>query len=121
MPKKKGLSLSLPEWNPGPMTKFAAPHYAALKVVLAAMSWRRRSLSTAKLHTETHCCLKARLDSGNYTLVPLKRRCSKKCAVPFVASVSKRLPELIHTPTVVVSAKGMTSVATRMPLGRTVT
>lgn len=55
------------------------------------------------------------------TLVPLNSRCSKKCAVPLVASVSKRLPLLIHMPTVVVSAKGMTSVATRRPLGSTVT
>jgi hypothetical protein len=54
-------------------------------------------------------------------LVPLNRMCSRKCATPLLASVSKRLPELIHTPTVVVSANGMVSVATRSPLGRVVT
>lgn len=47
--------------------------------------------------------------------------CSRKWATPLLASVSKRLPELIHMPTVVVSANGMASVATRMPLGRVVT
>lgn len=55
------------------------------------------------------------------TLVPLKRMCSRKCAAPLVSSVSNLLPELIQTPTVAVSAKGMCSVATRRPLGRVVT
>ena len=35
--------------------------------------------------------------------VPLKVMCSRKCAVPEVAAVSLRLPELIKTPTVAVS------------------
>lgn len=55
------------------------------------------------------------------TLVPLNRMCSKKCATPLFASVSKRLPELIQIPTVVVSAKGIASVATRRPFRRVVT
>lgn len=32
--------------------------------------------------------------------VPLKAKCSRKCAVPFVRSVSARDPASIHTPTV---------------------
>lgn len=54
------------------------------------------------------------------TFVPLKRMCSRKWAVPLFSSVSKRLPELIQMPTVVVSAKGIASVATRMPFERVV-
>lgn len=34
----------------------------------------------------------------------LKARCSRKCAVPFVSSVSAREPASIHTPTVEVWA-----------------
>jgi hypothetical protein len=41
----------------------------------------------------------------------LNARCSKKCAVPFVLSVSARLPASIHTPTVDVWAQGECSVA----------
>lgn len=36
----------------------------------------------------------------------LKARCSKKCATPFVFSVSALLPASIHTPTVDVCAQG---------------
>ena len=55
------------------------------------------------------------------TLVPLNRMCSRKCATPLLASFSNLLPELIHMPTVVVSAKGIVSEATRRPLGSVVT
>ena len=41
----------------------------------------------------------------------LKARCSRKCAVPLVLSVSARLPASIHTPTVDVWAHGECSVA----------
>src|SRR5215468_4641269 len=41
----------------------------------------------------------------------LKARCSRKCAVPLVVSVSARLPASIHTPTVEVWAHGECSVA----------
>jgi hypothetical protein len=41
----------------------------------------------------------------------LNARCSKKCAVPFVLSVSARLPASIQTPTVDVWAHGECSVA----------
>jgi hypothetical protein len=51
----------------------------------------------------------------------LNRMCSRKCAVPLLAAVSKRLPELIQMPTVAVSAYGFASVATRSPLPSVVT
>lgn len=41
----------------------------------------------------------------------LKARCSRKCAVPLVLSVSAREPASIHTPTVDVWAHGECSVA----------
>ena len=41
----------------------------------------------------------------------LNARCSKKCAVPLVLSVSARLPASIQTPTVDVWAHGECSVA----------
>ena len=41
----------------------------------------------------------------------LNARCSRKCAVPFVLSVSARLPASIQTPTVDVCAHGECSVA----------
>lgn len=44
-------------------------------------------------------------------LYTLKARCSRKCAVPFVLSVSALLPASIHTPTVEVWAYGECSVA----------
>lgn len=46
-----------------------------------------------------------------YGLRTLKARCSKKCAVPLVLSVSALLPASIHTPTVDVCAQGECSVA----------
>ena len=55
------------------------------------------------------------------TFVPLKAMCSRKCAAPLLAAVSKRLPASIHTPTTAVSAKGVVSDATRSPLGSVVT
>lgn len=45
----------------------------------------------------------------------LKARCSKKCAVPFVASVSALLPASIKTPTVAVCTYGECSVAIYTP------
>jgi hypothetical protein len=51
------------------------------------------------------------------TRVPLKAMCSKKCALPLLASVSYRLPASIHTPTVAVSAKGAVSEPIRKPFG----
>lgn len=51
------------------------------------------------------------------TFVPLNSMCSRKCAVPLFSSVSNLLPELIHMPTVAVSAYGTVSVATRNPFG----
>jgi hypothetical protein len=45
------------------------------------------------------------------SLRTLKARCSRKCAVPLVLSVSARLPASIHTPTVDVCAQGECSVA----------
>ena len=46
--------------------------------------------------------------------------CSKKCATPLFASVSKRDPVSIHNPTVDVGAPE-SSVATLKPLSKTVT
>ena len=53
--------------------------------------------------------------------VPLNAMCSRKCAVPLFAAVSYRDPASIQTPTVAVSAFGVVSVATRMPLASVVT
>ena len=51
------------------------------------------------------------LDVLAYDLHTLKARCSRKCAVPLVLSVSALLPASIHTPTVDVCAHGECSVA----------
>lgn len=51
-------------------------------------------------------CIRRR--GGRHTL---KARCSRKCAVPLVLSVSAREPASIHTPTVDVWAHGECSVA----------
>ncbi|KAJ0545227.1 hypothetical protein HanRHA438_Chr08g0332991 [Helianthus annuus] len=53
--------------------------------------------------------------------VPLNIICSKKCATPFVSSVSNLDPASIQTPTVAVCDARFDSVATRRPLGRVVT
>ena len=50
----------------------------------------------------------------------MKAICSKKCAVPFVRSVSAREPASIHAPTVAVCAAGFDSVATVKPLDKVV-
>ena len=55
------------------------------------------------------------------TFVPLKAMCSRKCAAPLLSAVSYLLPASIQTPTVAVSAKGVVSEATRIPLGSVVT
>ena len=61
------------------------------------------------------------LHRGVLTFVPLNAMCSRKCAAPLLSGVSYLLPASIHTPTVAVSANGVVSEATRMPLGRVVT
>ena len=49
--------------------------------------------------------------------MPLNAMCSRKGAVPLVASVSARDPESIQTPTVGVCTCGCDSVAIARPLG----
>ena len=61
------------------------------------------------------------LHRGVLTFVPLNAMCSRKCAAPLLSGVSYLLPASIQTPTVAVSANGVVSEATRMPLGRVVT
>ena len=61
------------------------------------------------------------LHGGLLTFVPLNDMCSRKCAAPLLSGVSYLLPASIQTPTVAVSANGVVSEATRMPLGRVVT
>jgi len=60
------------------------------------------------------CCPHQQLPVGSvwhWGVPTLKARCSRKCAVPLVSSVSARLPASIHTPTVDVWAHGECSVA----------
>ena len=53
-------------------------------------------------------------------LLTLNAMCSKKCATPFVSSVSNLLPASIHRPAVHVVPPWF-SEATRIPLGRKLT
>ena len=53
--------------------------------------------------------------------VPLNAMCSRKCAVPLLASVSNRDPASIHTPTVATGHTLFVSVATRIPFASVVT
>ena len=71
------------------------------------------------LGTLQGCCMQ--MSFAGLTCVPLNAMCSKKCAAPLFCAVSYLLPASIQTPTVAVSAKGVVSEATRIPLGRVVT
>ena len=73
------------------------------------------------IHISTLPAKRAHTNPHTLTVVPLKAMCSKKWAVPLLASVSYRLPASIHTPTVAVLEWGTVSLATRRPLGRRVT
>jgi hypothetical protein len=74
--------------------------YLELQLLLGAL--------LGSLSAKLACCPTARPQCMSRTL---NARCSKKCAVPFVLSVSARLPASIHTPTVEVWAHGECSVA----------
>lgn len=61
--------------------------------------------------TLNHCQFNCSASSAHQLGRTLKAKCSRKCAVPFVLSVSARDPASIHTPTVEVWAHGECSVA----------